>query len=154
VPKKGKLLLLDWRKVEALTSVRCCHSWVTDESIHIAQLEGKFDDPAIPWTNKTNRAARIGSIATMMQCGVQFNPLRIHVGPRGMVDFKDGNHRLRAYQFNNDLDSIAVWVTGRISYFKGCLSDNGSNERASECRSAKIIPGVSYSIGADASAIL
>lgn len=121
----AKLAILDWSKVEqidSLTVPACAHHWVSDRSIRQAIDERNFDDPGIPWTEQTHRAARIATIALMMQAGVSFRPLHLFAGRKEII-IRDGNHRLRSYQFNQQLRHIPAYLYGNTSVFKSCLAE-------------------------------
>jgi hypothetical protein len=90
--------------------------WVNDESIR-ACLEGMHFEDVSCDINKQggehNHAARIATLVTMIRSGVELHRIHIHITKRHL-NFEDGNHRLRAFQFLGLTNNMRFYVTGRV----------------------------------------
>jgi hypothetical protein len=111
------VLIVDWEAMSAKHGIRCCHHWVTDESIRESLSRCMFDDLRRPHTGSTHRANRIANIISMMQIGVEFKPLLIKVTRHG-VRLSDGNHRLRALEFLGKCKRVPIKVRGDYKILK------------------------------------
>lgn len=128
--KRTKPLTCSLRELEALRAAgtkifRCAHHWVSDESIAEAWRSGHFDDPRIPWTETTHRAARIAAIAKLMEEGARFPPLYAFAHTRRHrlheLALRDGHHRLRALQYLGRTDSICFKIGGNHALLQEML---------------------------------
>jgi len=114
-------LIVDWDSLrEKYPNLRCCHHWVTNESITDSLADLKFDDPSVPHSIKTHRANRIASIVAMISTGVRFKPLRVRITPLG-PHLSDGHHRLRAYEYLHMSGRVPITVKGDKTFLKDFL---------------------------------
>lgn len=88
--------------------------WVSDESIQECLDGMHFEDVSRDINNqpgKHHHAARIATLVTMIRSGVELHRIHIHITKRHL-NFEDGNHRLRAYQFLGQTGNMRFYVTG------------------------------------------
>lgn len=86
--------------------------WITFESIQYCLDNNILEDTTIPQDYlKSNHAARIAHLVTILNRGEKLDPIHLNAGNR-YVSIWDGSHRFRAYQFVRNTKNIPIMVTG------------------------------------------
>lgn len=111
-------MTIDWDTVQALPYPKKfpngAFHWVNDESIERCLNAHQFEDVSHDVNSQPGRhhhAARIATLVTMIESGVQLHRIHLHITKRH-INVEDGNHRLRAYQYLKRAGSIRAYVTG------------------------------------------
>lgn len=102
--------------------------WVNDQSIADRLVRGKFEDVSKDINRQPgvhDHAARIATLVTMIQSGVELKRIHIHITKKH-INIEDGNHRFRAYQYCGKSEALRLYVTGRIEVLSMASAHNPS----------------------------